>query len=153
MLLRRPLTTALLTLLLATPAAETWGNPSGRPAGRGDAAASLLTATGPGAELNPGRLVLLDPTPARRPSPRRRTSRGTQAGWLARYVDLRLRPAAISAPLEAGRRYGDGHFGLSLPLGRLLELRGGVRIDYDNRPSAGNWVVRTMPSFGFGLKF
>jgi len=146
---QNPLRTALLALLLASPAPQVWGGPSDQASSAALGADSLLPDASPAP-------VPIDSTAAAPASPARglpaAVERG-EPGLLARHLALRLQPTRLSAPVEPGRRYGYGSLALALPLGSAMELRGGLRLDYDNRPSEGAWELKGRPSLEFALEF
>jgi len=74
-------------------------------------------------------------------------------GRLTDLLDLRLRPTSLSAPAEPGQRLGHGDAVLSLPIGQWLQLRTGVRLDYEDSPSDASLQVEGMPTVGIGVRF
>lgn len=72
---------------------------------------------------------------------------------LARLIRLRLAPAPLRSPAQPGWRMGYGDVTLMLPLAGPLELRTGVRLDYESRPEDGSWEADPVPTVGIGLRF
>ena len=72
---------------------------------------------------------------------------------LSDLLDLRLQPMPLVAPAQPGQRLGYGDVVLWLPIGEWWQLRTGVRVDYEKRPSNGTWQVEGMPTVGIGVRF
>ena len=72
---------------------------------------------------------------------------------LTNLLDLRLQPTPLASPAEPGQRLGHGDAVLSLPIGQWLQLRTGVRLDYESHPRNGAWQVDGAPTVGIGVRF
>ena len=72
---------------------------------------------------------------------------------LTNLLDLRLQPTPLAPPVQPGQRVGYGDAVLSLPIGKWLQLRTGVRVDYENHQRNGVWQVDGMPTVGIGVRF
>ena len=69
------------------------------------------------------------------------------------HLALELRPTPLASPSEAGRSLGHGNVVISLPLGDTVELRTGVRIDYDSSPGSESFDAEAIPTIGVGFEF
>lgn len=146
-MLRPRLLTLLLALQLAAPLGSS-GLAAPAASSRDARSPALLDVPSPGAGVDPERVPLLGPPPTPACEPEQ-----DAGSALSRHVELQLRPAPLWAPAPSGWRLGHGDFALSLPLGGALELRGGVRLDYESRPAQEGWEIESFPTFGFGLSF
>ena len=72
---------------------------------------------------------------------------------ISERLALELRPTPLESPNEAGRRLGHGNVVISVPLGEAMELRTGVRVDYDSSPSSGSFDAEAIPTIGVGFEF
>jgi len=72
---------------------------------------------------------------------------------LTDHLALNLEPTDLSSPNEAGRRHGRGDVVLSVPLNETVDLRTGVRVDYDSNPTSQNFAAEATPTIGVGLQF
>ena len=72
---------------------------------------------------------------------------------LTNLLDLRLQPMHLAAPAPPGQHLGHGDAVLSLPIRKWLQLRTGVRVDYENHQRNGVWQVDGMPTVGIGVRF
>ena len=72
---------------------------------------------------------------------------------LTNLLDLRLQPTPLASPAEPGQRLGHGDAVLSLPIGQWLQLRTGVRLDYEDIPGNGSLQVEGIPTVGIGVRF
>ena len=72
---------------------------------------------------------------------------------LSDHLLLHLRPTSLSSPNEAGRRHGYGGVTLRVPLNSAMDLRTGVRVDYDSSPVREDFAAEATPTIGVGVKF
>ena len=82
-----------------------------------------------------------------------RETRASQDRSLDEWVALRFEPTRLSAPSEPGMRHGNADVSLSLPLAGPIDLRTGVRLDYESHPASGDWDVDSTPTVGVGVRF
>ena len=72
---------------------------------------------------------------------------------LTDHLALNLNPTTLGSPNEAGQRHGHGNVFLSVPLNDALDLRTGVRVDYDSRPESQEFAAEATPTIGVGFEF
>ena len=66
---------------------------------------------------------------------------------------VNLSPTQLKSPNEAGRRLGYGNLVLSVPLNDSLDIRTGVRVDYDSSPQQQSFEAEATPTIGVGFEF
>jgi hypothetical protein len=96
---------------------------------------------------------LYGPCPAEsadRPTAQTVDNQGTR---LADHLALNLNPTRLSSPSEAGRRLGHGNVILRVPISDALDLRTGVRLDYDSSPATEDFAAEATPTIGVGVEF
>lgn len=72
---------------------------------------------------------------------------------LSKHLALNLNPTQLRSPNEPGRRQGHGGVVLSVPLNDAMDLRTGVRVDYDSGPSSQSLAAEATPTIGVGFEF
>jgi hypothetical protein len=72
---------------------------------------------------------------------------------LSQHLALNLRPASLHSPSQAGRSVGYGDIVLSVPLSDSIDLRTGVRVDYDSSPGSETLDAEATPTIGVGFEF
>lgn len=94
----------------------------------------------------PESAVATEPPPAAR-------AQAEEYSGISEHLALELRPTQLESPNEAGRSLGHGNVVISLPLGDAMELRTGVRVDYDSSPGSENFDAEATPTIGVGFEF
>jgi hypothetical protein len=79
--------------------------------------------------------------------------RGPTRVDLTDVIDLRLHAAPIRGAAVPGRRMGHGDVVFSVPVSEALDLRTGVRVDYDSSPASQDFDADPIPTLGVGVKF
>lgn len=102
--------------------------------------------------LDEKRLYAPEATVATEPQPAAK-ARAAQDTGISDHLALELCPTPLESPSEAGRSLGHGNVVISLPLGDAMELRTGVRVDYDSSPGSENFEAEAIPTIGVGFDF
>ena len=80
-------------------------------------------------------------------------ARDEKGPGISERLALELLPTPLESPSEAGRSLGHGNVVISVPLGEAMELRTGVRVDYDSSPGSGSFNAEAIPTVGVGFEF
>ncbi len=76
-----------------------------------------------------------------------------EGSGLGDHLAVELRPTRLRSPNQAGQRHGHGKVVLRVPLSEALDLRTGVRVDYDSRPQSNDFAAEATPTIGVGIEF
>ena len=72
---------------------------------------------------------------------------------LTQMLDLRLRQLAGPRPPDPRRRIQTGDIALRVPIGERLDLRPGMRIEYERHPVDDLWVGEPVPTLSVRVRF